>query len=206
MQKTLKDQIIEVSLQQFLKYGARKMTVQRLVEPLGISTKTVYKYFTDKEDLLKNCLTIHYQDLAQKFSEINKNTSSPILALSQIWHEAIKLDFGVNNIFYHDLNYYYPHLQDSVRKKVFKKNPVELVEILADGLKKGYFRKNIAPEVVLDAIEVLYANITRTGKFKKTGLTAIVILENTIDIYIRGLCTQKGLQELDQHNSSIKQK
>jgi len=199
MQKVLKDQIIKVSLQRFLKYGARKMTVQKLVEPLSISTKTVYKYFTDKEDLLKNCLTVHYQDLAKKFAVITKNkTSSPVMILSQLWRETMKLDFGVNQIFYYDLNYYYPQLQDSVIKKVFKKYPIVLKKIIEDGRKRGYFRKDIVPAVVADAFEVLYANITRTGKFKESGLTPIVILENTIDVYLRGLCTKKGLQELEQ--------
>ena len=203
MEKALKDQIIETSLQQFLKHGIRKMTVQKLVEPLSISTKTVYKYFTDKEDLLKICLTVHYQRLAKTITATSGNTSlSPVIILLQLWREAIQLDFGVNHIFYHDLNYYYPRLQDAVMKKVFKKYPIELKEILEDGQKKGYFRKNSITDVVLDAIEVLYANITRTGKFKGAGLSPVVILENTVEVFLRGLCTQKGLEELDQYNAS----
>ena len=203
MEKALKDQIIETSLQQFLKHGIRKMTVQKLVEPLSISTKTVYKYFTNKEDLLKICLTVHYQRLAKTITATSGNTSlSPVIILLQLWREAIQLDFGVNHIFYHDLNYYYPRLQDAVMKKVFKKYPIELKEILEDGQKKGYFRKNSITDVVLDAIEVLYANITRTGKFKGAGLSPVVILENTVEVFLRGLCTQKGLEELDQYNAS----
>jgi AcrR family transcriptional regulator len=206
MEKALKDQIIETSLQQFLKHGIKKMTVQKLVAPLSISTKTVYKYFTDKEDLLKICLTVHYQRLAKTIAAATGNTSfSPVIILLQLWREAIQLDFGVNHIFYHDLNYYYPRLQDAVMKKVFKKYPIELKEILDDGKRKGYFRKNTMPDVVLDAIEVLYANITRTGKFEGARLSPILILENTVEVYLRGLCTQKGLQELDQYNAAKKQ-
>jgi AcrR family transcriptional regulator len=205
MEKALKDQIIETSLQEFLKHGIRKMTVQKLVEPLGISTKTVYKYFADKEDLLKNCLSVHYLHLAKTFSVVRGNTSlSPVIILLQSWREAIKLDFGVNHVFYHDLNYYYPQLQDTVMKKVFKKYPIELKKILEDGLNRGYFNKNIVPDIVLDAIEVLYANITRTGKFNGAGLTPVLILENTIEVYLRGLCTPKGLEEIDQFYTTTK--
>ena len=45
-----KEIIIEASLQQFLEHGIKQMTIQKLIEPLGLSTKTVYKYFADKED------------------------------------------------------------------------------------------------------------------------------------------------------------
>ena len=50
---TIKQKIIQGALQQFLTHGIRKMTMQKLVEAMGLSTKTVYKYFTDKEDLLQ---------------------------------------------------------------------------------------------------------------------------------------------------------
>jgi len=49
---TQKEIIIEVSLQQFLKHGIKQTTIQKLIEPLRLSTKTFYKYFADKEDLL----------------------------------------------------------------------------------------------------------------------------------------------------------
>ena len=67
---TQKERIIEVSLQQFLEHGIKQMTIQNLVEPLGLSTKTVYKYFADKEDLLKQCLFMHYTELYEKFPDL----------------------------------------------------------------------------------------------------------------------------------------
>jgi len=51
----MKSEIIETSLQQFLTHGIRKMTVKEIIAPLGISTKTVYKYFANKEALLEEC-------------------------------------------------------------------------------------------------------------------------------------------------------
>jgi len=45
----MKEKIIEIALQQFLKHGIRKMTVQKLTGPLGVSTKTVYNFFNNKE-------------------------------------------------------------------------------------------------------------------------------------------------------------
>src|ERR1700759_1556458 len=126
----MKDKIIEVSLQQFLKHGIRKMTVQKLVEPIGISTKTVYKYFSDKEDLLKHCLQKHYSVLALQFEAIKNESANPVITIFKIWHQAIELDFGVNHIFYHDLNYYYPKLQDAILHKIFRKNIIFIEELI----------------------------------------------------------------------------
>lgn len=199
----MKDQIIEISLQQFLKHGVRKMTVRKLIEPMGISTKTVYKYFSDKEDLLKHCLLRHYSELTVQFDTIRKENNNPVVLMFEIWHKAIELDFGVNHIFYHDLNYYHPKLQDAVIQRFSRKNISEIEQLIESGIKQGYFRADIFPKIIPEVISILYSSITRTAQFKKYKLTTFALMRNTIDAYLRGICTAKGLKELESNYSSI---
>jgi AcrR family transcriptional regulator len=199
----MKDEIIEISLQQFLKHGIRKMTVQKLVAPMGISTKTVYKFFSDKEELLKHCLLKHYAELAKEFEIIKKESSNPLVTTFKIWHKAIELDFGVDHIFYHDLNYYYPRLQDAVVHKFFKKSIAEIEKLIDTGIQHGYFRKDIIPAVVPEIISIIYSSITRTNQLKKYKLTTTALMQNTITAYLRGICTEKGLKELEKNYLAI---
>jgi AcrR family transcriptional regulator len=193
----VKEQIIEISLQQFLKHGIRKMTVQKLIEPLGISTKTVYKYFNDKEELLKHCLVKHYSELAKDF---NLAGSNPVITVLNLWHKAMELDFGVNHVFYHDLNYYYPQLQDSILLRFFKKRFSRLDELMKKGINQGFFRNDIVPAMIPEVTGALYSSITRTDQFKKYKLSPRVLMQNTIEAYLRGVCTEKGLKELKNYS------
>jgi len=197
----VKEEIIEKSLEQFLKHGIRKMTIQKLIEPMGISTKTVYKYFNDKEELLKHCLVKHYSELAKDFN-ITGN-SSPVTTILSLWHNAMDLDFGVNYVFYHDLNYYYPKLQDSILHRFFKKKFSKLGEVVEKGMREGYFRNDIVPELIPEVTSALYSSMTRTDQFKKYGLAPAVLMRNTIEAYLRGVCTEKGLKELKRNYSPI---
>jgi len=197
----MKEEIIETSLRQFLKHGIRKMTVQKLIGPMGISTKTVYKYFNDKEELLKHCLVKHYSELAKDFDITG--SSNPVIAIFKLWHNAMELDFGVNHIFYHDLNYYYPRLQDSILHRFFKKRFSKLGELMEKGVKQGYFRNDIVPAMIPEVTSALYSSITRTDQFKKYKLTPGVLMQNTIEAYLRGVCTEKGLKELKRNYSLI---
>ena len=197
----MKEEIIETSLQQFLRHGIRKMTVQKLIAPMGISTKTVYKYFNDKEELLKHCLVKHYSELAKDFDITG--SSNPVIAIFKLWHNAMELDFGVNHIFYHDLNYYYPRLQDSILHRFFKKRFSKLGELMEKGVKQGYFRNDIVPAMIPEVTSALYSSITRTDQFKKYKLTPGVLIQNTIEAYLRGVCTEKGLKELKRNYSLI---
>jgi AcrR family transcriptional regulator len=197
----VKEEIIATSLQQFLKHGIRKMTVQKLIGPMGISTKTVYKYFNDKEELLKHCLVKHYSQLAKDF-DIGVS-SNPVITMFKLWHNAMELDFGVNHIFYHDLNYYYPELQDSILHRFFKERFSKLAELMEKGIKQGYFRNDIVPAMIPEVTSALYSSITRTDQFKKYKLTPVVLMKNTIEAYLRGVCTEKGLKELKKNYSLI---
>jgi len=176
----------------------RKTTVQKLVAGIGISTKTFYKYFEDKEDILRHCLIRHYAELSERLTSLRKETNNPLAALVELWHQAIELDFGVNHIFYHDLNYYYPQLQDSVLKKFSKRNIRVLNQLIAGCIQKGYLRKEIVPALIPEVISILYSSITRTGQFKQFNLSTRALMQNTVDAYIRGICTQKGLTVLNK--------
>lgn len=96
---TQKKRITKVSLQQFLENGIKQMTVQKLIDPLGLSTKTVYKYFADKEDLLKQCLLLHYAKLSERFTLSEKELSNPVDGILSFFYEIFKLDFGVSHTF-----------------------------------------------------------------------------------------------------------
>jgi AcrR family transcriptional regulator len=197
----MKEEIIETSLRQFLKHGIRKMTVQKLIGPMGISTKTVYKYFNDKEELLKHCLVKHYSELAKDFDITGG--PNPVITILKLWHNAMELDFGVNHIFYHDLNYYYPRLQDSILQRFFKKRFSKLGELMEKGVRQDYFRNDIVPAMIPEVTSALYSSITRTDQFKKYKLTPGVLIQNTIEAYLRGVCTEKGLTELKRNYSLI---
>jgi AcrR family transcriptional regulator len=192
----MKQDIINISLAGFLKNGIRKMTVQKLVTPIGISTKTVYKWFDDKEALLKECLIHHYASLLKDFLSRRELYPNAVAALDDIWKQAIETDFGVNKVFYHDLNYYYPALQDLIIRKYDDKISTSVIKLIQWGMDEGYFRKDLQPEIIFETMKVLYSSLTRSDQFRKFRLDPRALAKQTIHIYIRGICTNRGLKEL----------
>ncbi len=62
--KQMKEEILQKSLTLFLKHGIKEMSNQTLVDWLGISTKTIYKYFQSKKDCWKKpCIYIIIQNM-----------------------------------------------------------------------------------------------------------------------------------------------
>jgi AcrR family transcriptional regulator len=195
----MKEDIIKTSLQQFLIHGIRKMTVKEIVAPLGISTKTVYKYFENKEALLEGCLALHYRAMHHDMNDLINAINNPVCLIFQIYIKAIELDFKINNAFYYDLNYYYPELQDKVITKEFKTGEGEISKIFKMGIVQGYFRNDISLDIIQESLGVLYRALTRTNQFDKFNVSPFELAHNTIAIFLRGICTEKGLQEIDNN-------
>nr|WP_299417165.1 TetR/AcrR family transcriptional regulator [uncultured Emticicia sp.] len=199
---TQKDRIIEVSLKQFLEHGIKQMTIQKLIEPLGLSSKTVYKYFADKEDLLKQCLFLHYTELAERFTLLEKTVSNPVAGILLFYYELFNIDFGINHTFYYDLNFYYPQLQDLIIENFSSKGRDKLNNIIVEGLEEGFFIRDIKLDIFLETMMVLYVSITRNSKLKQLNYSPIILMQNTLEVYLRGVCTEKGLISMNDFKIS----
>jgi AcrR family transcriptional regulator len=191
----VKDRIVETALEQFLKHGIRSMTIKKLIEPMGISTKTVYKYFESKEDLLAECLRLLYGSYHNEFVAILSIDQSPVNHLLLVYRAAMVKDFGVNQEFFHDLNYYYPELQNAAIQHYIKNYPPLMLSLVQKGIAEGYFHSFLIAEVALKGISTLYTSITRPQD-KKRQDNPYELFKNLVEVYIRGMCTEKGLKEI----------
>src|SRR3954468_23480341 len=171
----MKTEILQTSLRYFLKHGIRKMSNDKLVEQLGISTKTLYKYFKNKEDLLEQALDSYY---TQQYEGLKKMPADKGMAclLFDIWYTAIVAGYKINNVFYKDLHYYYPELARKSEIAVTKKFSEQFLLSIRRGIDEGSFRKDIIPEVVLENIFVQYEAIARLDRFKRFKLSSTSIL------------------------------
>jgi AcrR family transcriptional regulator len=194
----IKEKIVQTAYNQFLKYGIRKMPMQKLVAPLGISTKTVYKYFRNKEVLLEEVLQIYFARQYSLLEQYSKEKTTVEL-LFEIWYHAVKREYSVNNAFFRDLHYYYPELEEKSERENALKFWEQILLVVRNGITEGVFRENIQPEIILEGIAVLYGQITRTDRFQQFNTIPYEIFTNTIVPVIRGICTSKGQVELEKY-------
>lgn len=199
----MKNEILQTALEQFLKFGIREMSIKKLIEPLGISTKTVYKYYKNKEELLEEVLQLHYTQQYQLVENLSVDQGAVSL-LFEIWYMAIEKAFDVNNLFYKDLHYYYPELEQKNEDAMGSKFGQQFQILIQKGINEEVFKKDILPEVAMEGIYILYNAIARTELYKRFSVSPYEILLNSLAIYIRGLCTLNGIQELEEYIATRK--
>ena len=166
---------------------------------MGISTKTVYKYFTSKEDLLAGCLRKLYGGYHEEFTAIFNKYDNPVTTLLMVFRGSMNKDFGVSREFFHDLNYYYPELQNAAIAQSSQNYENMFLPLMQRGIDESYFHDFLAPEVALKGIMTLYTSITRSEDYKDFKDDPYQLFQNLVEVYIRGMCTGKGLKEIENN-------
>ncbi|HEY4194360.1 MAG TPA: TetR/AcrR family transcriptional regulator [Mucilaginibacter sp.] len=192
-----KQKIAEIALREFLKNGVWDVTIAKLIAPLHISSKTFYKHYESKEALLAECLDILYERHYDEFRKITSGSGNPVNKILAVFKIAFREDFGITNKFYHDINHYYPNVQNAAIEKIGAKSGALIQPLFDQAVEAGFLIPELNKIVCLMAINTLYVSMTRGKDFLELGHDSQLLFQNLVEVYFRGMCTNKGRKLLD---------
>ncbi len=191
----MNERIIEVASKLFLERGIRAVSMDDIAQTLGISKRTLYETFSSKDELLVSCL----EDMHRQNNEAHKiidQSSDDILEIF-VAHLflTIKQIKSVSLAFLQDC----AKMNKASFVKKFseakKQNRLYLCEKIKRGQELGIIRADINVDITLgvfteqqEVIKEIYA----------TGLYTMEEIFMTIFVmYLRGMCTPKGVEKID---------
>ncbi len=192
----MKEIIIKVS-EIYLKYGIKSVTMDDVARELGISKKTLYQYFKDKDDLVKKVVDYH-MDLQHEsmkgFASKNVNAIEELLMVSKFIANFLK---QINPSVTYDIQKYYPEIWKSItsdrRDHIFN----QIKENMKRGIKEGLYRKDLNTDIIahfylirLDAAKTL--DLITENKYPYEE-----IFNTFFSYHIRGIANQKGIDYLE---------
>jgi TetR/AcrR family transcriptional regulator, cholesterol catabolism regulator len=192
------EEIITKVTQLYMKYGIRSVTMDDVARELGISKKTLYLHFKDKDELVLNVVE-HYTSLM--FSEIEKslkgngNAIENLLRMSRVMSNVLK---QVNLSVTYDLQKYYPQIWTKIavsrRDHIFQRVKANMLQ----GIKEGLYRTDLD----VDILAYLYLFRTESSQLFDMMDEKKFSFENifkAIFIYhIRGIANKKGIEYLEK--------
>lgn len=161
-----------------------------IAQSLGISKRTIYENFRDKNDLVNNFISMSMVDHKKRAYEIlagSKNVIEALFNFGIFNHNTIK---DVNPLFFNDLKKYHG--------EVFHKNILtgearnyELTyTILRRGQNEGVFIKEINLEIANQFIHYMFDFFQKVEEDKQCSQKQIWM--SVILPYLKGICTEKG--------------
>ena len=77
----IRDRIIEAAAESFRTYGIRSVTMDSLATQLGMSKRTIYEVFSDKDELLMEVLTRIARQQKELVKRVLEESENSIVAI-----------------------------------------------------------------------------------------------------------------------------
>lgn len=199
-----KELIIQTATQLFIENGVKTVTVDKIVKQLRTSKRTVYNHFENKTELLRACLAVYHEKIKTENETIINAAPNAIAALGSMQHAIIKRTYQVNPNFFSDIIHYHPGLLEESYRNTNNFAHQQIIDIAQWGIQDGIFQEDmdieVAGKTVLVMLKLLKDNsLFPIIKYSKERLTFGILVP-----YLRGFCTQKGVQLLAEQEELFK--
>ena len=193
----LKGRILQIATALFHQHGIKQVKMDDIANDLRISKRTLYEVYENKEDLLFEVLQQHDSVERQQLLEFDKPGTNVINIILEIYRVRTAEFITVNPLFFEDLQKY-PNLLTYVRK-LHEDKEAEIVAFIERSKNEGLFLENVNYGIVREltfASEQFVMNNFLFKRYDITELSRIMIM-----LFVRGICTEKGIKLLDQYFS-----
>jgi AcrR family transcriptional regulator len=200
-----KERIIQEARTLFLRLGIRSVSMDEIATHLGISKKTVYQHFQDKDELVDRVLQMQINNMQAETTETVQSASNAIEEIFNTMDMMVKHSRNMNPMVLFDLQKY--HLSSFQKFHAYKNN--FLLNIISNNLKKGVeeglYRSDIKIEILSKfRLETLMIGFNMDAfpadKYNVTEVS-LVIIEN----FLYGLATEKGFNMIESYKNKRKE-
>ncbi len=165
----------------------------------GVSKRTLYELFRDKDALLRECLSHvnkRYEEEVDMIVAESENTIGEIFGRMKLGIYAI---LTVNPLFFSDMKRYHFKVFNEVLTVNQEKQIEQTHSILKKGINQGLFRKNINLDIVSILLNEQLKIISDEGVFPEKRYSRVEVFENVVINFFRGIATHKGIEMIDKH-------
>ncbi len=189
----------------FLNLGFKSVTMDDLAKEMGISKKTIYTHFENKEELVDVC-TLSTQD----------TIDAMISEIVQKGLNAIEENFAIKNVFedmfkkaetspMFQLKKYYPKTYEKLMQREVCTFSDCIATNIDKGIKEKLYRENIDKEMVVKFYFILAFGVYDNEMFSRRMADILKTEITVLEYHTRAIATSKGIGILERELVKHKQ-
>ena len=172
--------------------------MDQLASHLGISKRTIYENFTDKDELLTGVLTMMTEKqkiLTQRIIDESENAIVAIFRILEISRNHLQ---DLSPAFFADIKKYHNDFLNMNSGKCEMPDYRNNIRVVIKGMEEGLFRKDINPELVNRCLYSLGKSTMDSDLYPLELFSLRDIVKNVYINYLRGISTAKGIDLIDR--------
>lgn len=189
----LKQRVIHVALDEFRVQGIKAVRMDDLASQIGISKRTLYEMFKDKEELLMDCLLYSNQREKERVNDIRSKSKNVLEVIFGVFLYSIEMLHETNKLFFEDIKKY-PAAYKLVQE-VRNIDSKEKMAFFRQGVEQGIFRSDINYPIVNELVKQQFNLLVNTDFFSHHPF--LDVYESIMFTYLRGISTVEGARMLE---------
>jgi AcrR family transcriptional regulator len=193
------DKILKTSLELFFKYGIKRVTMDDIARELGMSKKTIYQFYKEKDDLVSQLCKVELAKQQIEFSSLQDQATDPLHEIILISQKMRNMLQPITPVFFLDLQKFYPKAYDQFRSFREYCTSTLIVKNIKVGVEMGLYRKDInvafTAEYRMAQIDMLMFG----NYFSYDAISFIQAHELVLDMFVYSICSLKGHRLLNNY-------
>jgi AcrR family transcriptional regulator len=194
----IRNRIIDGAAELFRIYGIRSVTMDSLAGHLGISKRTIYEVFADKDELLIGVLNSMSEKQRELVEKVMNESENAILAIFKLLEINMAHFQEMSPAFQADLKKYHRGvLMNNSGKYEMPDYRINLM-LIERGIKEKLFRKTINPDLVNRGLFVLIRSTIDQDIFPYQEFSRKDVVKNLFLNFLKGISTSEGLELINK--------
>ncbi len=190
----IRERLLLTAMQEFMQYGFSRISMDDLAIRMGMSKKTVYKYYASKEELVKAVLELRKQRVGELMSFIETKVPKHAFGekIVQVSQKVAEFLSEIQPHVMFDLKKSFPLIFDDF--DTFRKASIVkgFTIALNEGRASGVFRDDIPIELAVHMHLTLISTMMNPEYLTSQQYTPLQVFTMILRCTMEGLCTNKG--------------
>ncbi len=185
---------MDTAMQFFAKQGVKAVKMHDIAKHLGISKRTLYEVYTDKEELLYQGVMVYDQEKHEYLTQLASTANNVIEVIVEAYQMKVKESHTVNPLFYEDIMKY-PKVEQYLKKE-HARTREGFILFMQRGVEEGCLRPDVNYQLFQYFLDGIGQYVMSNQLMKKYSVEEL--FGNLFLVTLRGLCTNKGQKLLEE--------
>ena len=190
----LMDRVLDTVIAAVIKRGIKALKMDDVATELGISKRTLYEIFGDKETMVFEGVKRYHEKKKETLEEYAAGSHNVLDIVIYLYETHIKEAKAVNPLFYTDMAKFPRIVAYFEQRQKYRNNNFQ--QFMKRGVEEGLFRDDIDYSIIAHVFEALGSYMRDKKLYHQYPFEKLFF--NMLFVSLRGFCTLKGIEQLDE--------